>query len=165
MGTLQSQLQMACATQMVAERATQASTSALAVAQAELAALHAIIQLGPDARHPHCQVASAHSDCASAAQHSEEPRQGLLVSLLCGLWGGWVQGQLQGCCGALRWQSGAGWVLLCGQLRLCWWGEQVGHFLAGGQVIGGCESAQHSEEPRQGLLVRLLCGVHMCNIC
>ena len=73
---MQSQLQLACAAQMEAERGTQASASALAVAQAELAALHAIIQLGPDARHPSCQ---APSDCASAAQHSEEPRQGLLV--------------------------------------------------------------------------------------
>ena len=80
MGTLQSQLQLACNSQMEAERGTQASASALAVAQAELAALHAIIRLGPDARHHSCQVPS---DCASAAQHSQEPRQGLLVRLCC----------------------------------------------------------------------------------
>ena len=75
---MQSQLQMACASQMEAKRANQASTSALAVAQAELAALHAIIQLGPDARHPSCQAASVQAD--PALKQSAEPCQSLLVN-------------------------------------------------------------------------------------
>ena len=52
----------------------------------------------------------------------------LLVSLLCGMFGGWVQGQLLGCGGALRWQSGAGRVLLCGHVRLSWWGNASDDF-------------------------------------